>query len=163
MSDRWLDELERIRRRKHVEREAKGAGAKKAHERVQQIIAQWNDPIKSLLEHIGEATWADRGLAWRIRDPETVWADGDLAWTVGGPEATTKNVVWSVESDSLHRDGFDVTLVVDVSAGYLPREFLVVCHGKTLRAEPSLEALKATLLEAYQVGPRVWGALMTGE
>ena len=160
MSDKWLDELERISRQKQEEREREESEGKTARERVQHIIAQWNDPIKSLLEHIGEATWADRGLAWRIRDPEAMWADGGPGWMFLDTEAI---IVWSVESDSHIRDGFDVKLVVDVNAGHLPREFLVVCHKKTLRTELSLEALKATLLEAYKVGPRVWGALATGE
>lgn len=142
MSD-WIDEIERIRRQRREAREQQEVEWRDHVKRIQQVVDQWDDTVKSLLEHIAEATWADMGCSWKIEhrriSHDTAKGRSEIAWY-----------------GSSAQEGFTVELVVDVKAGYLPREFVVRYRGGRLRAEPSLEDLKAALLEAYKAGPEDW-------
>ena len=146
MADRWLNEIDQIRHQRQKEREREEAQQRICNQRIQQAIDQWDDTIKSLLEHIAEATWADEGRSWVVKDCRR-----EADWPSKKP-----CVRWTVHS---HRDyytwsTFDVNLIADTDAGCLPKEFVIHCHKDKFHAELTLEDLKSALLKAYEAGPQ---------
>ena len=112
---------------------------------VQDLFAEWDGPIRSLLASLAEATWSEKNTHWQVKARliERSGAPGSiLTWqTVLSPIRFFFNT------------GYYIHLVIDQN--YRPLFFMVECGEKDrfIRAKLNLGCLKTALLEAYEAGP----------
>ncbi|MDR3575773.1 MAG: hypothetical protein P4L50_18080 [Anaerolineaceae bacterium] len=112
---------------------------------IQDLFAEWDEPIRLLLAQLAEATWSDKNIHWQVkaRLVERSGAPGSiLTWQV---------VLFPVRF--FYNTGYYIHMVIDQA--YRPKLFLVECGDKDhfVRSKLAVSCLKAALLEAYEAGP----------
>ena len=112
---------------------------------VQDLFAEWDKPIRSLLHSLAEATWGGKNIHWqgKARLIEPASAPGAIM--------TWQAVLFPVRF--FFNTGFYIHLVIDQN--YRPQYFLIECGEKDhiIRAKLAVSCLKTALVEAYEVGP----------
>jgi hypothetical protein len=139
-------------RMKQLEQHAEGFSAKPHFKeqsysltRIRSLLNDWDNDVRELLSQLGEATWGEKKIPWRIkiRLQEMESLNGYiLSW-----QAVTTS------SKSYRNTGYYVYLLIDSS--FNPINFLVECGDKDrfIRSGLSLCNLKSVLLDAFENGP----------
>ncbi len=112
---------------------------------VQDIFAEWDGNIRSLLAHLAEATWSEKNIHWQVK--------ARLVERIGAPGfiLTWSAVLFPIRL--FYNSGYYIHLVIDQN--YRPQYFLVERGEKDhfIRAKLAVSCLKTALLEAYEAGP----------
>jgi len=119
------------------------------YERMEQLHAlfdEWNAPVCELLRRVARAAWPEGGFTLRAK-------------LIDAEHNRSHALYWEAEkAERFTRYWFTVALELD--AAYQPAAFWVECARprpgappERLRAAPELEALRATLAEAFTKGP----------
>ena len=112
---------------------------------VQDLFAEWDGIIRSLLAHMAEATWNEKNNHWQVK-ARLVERNG-----VPGAILTWQVVLFPIRF--FYNTGYYIHLVLDQN--YLPKVFLIECGEKDhfVRAKLAKSCLKTALVEAYEAGP----------
>jgi hypothetical protein len=112
--------------------------------KVQDLFAEWDEPIRSLLANLAEATWSDKTIHWQVK--------ARLVEPVGAPGSILTWQVVLFPSRFFYNTGYYIHLVIDQN--YRPKLFMIECGDKDhfIRAKLAVSCLKTALLEAYEAG-----------
>jgi hypothetical protein len=112
---------------------------------IQDLFAEWDGHIRSLLAYLAEATWSEKNIHWQVK--------ARLIERSGTPGSVLTWQAVSFPIRFFYNTGYYIHLVIDQN--YRPQFFLVECGGKDhfIRAKLAVSCLKTALLEAYEAGP----------
>jgi hypothetical protein len=139
--DRRMQQLEQSELISDTEQEEQKDLALPVHD----LFAEWDQPIRSLLDPLAEATWSEKNVHWQVK--------ARLVERAGAPGAVLTWQVVLFPVRFFYNTGFYIHLVIDQN--YRPKVFLIECGEKDrfIRAKLAVSCLKTALLEAYEAGP----------
>jgi hypothetical protein len=114
-------------------------------EPVQDLFAEWDRHIRSLLAYLAEATWSEKNIHWQVK--------ARLVERIGAPGFILTWQAVLFPNRFFYNTGYYIHMVIDQN--YRPQYFLIERgeKGHFIRAKLAVSCVKTALLEAYEAGP----------